>query len=208
MMRVSFLSIALLLMSGPFALAQATAGQQVTPITQQAAPKPVSGVAANDTTYVIGTEDVIAIGVWKEPDFSVTLPVRPDGKVSLPLVGDVPAAGETPAHLSEDIVTALKKYLEAPRVTVTVTSIGSRNYFVLGEVGHPGKFPLQGDMSALQALSAAGGLTQYANRKKIYILRNEGQHQTRIPFNYKAALNGDAAASNLMIKPNDTIVIP
>jgi polysaccharide export outer membrane protein len=207
MKQVSFLTIVLLLMSGPFALAQASAAQ-ATPKTQQSAPKSASGVVANDTTYIVGAEDVLSINVWKEPDFSVSVPVRPDGKISLALVGDVPAAGKTPARLSDDIATALKKYLDSPRVTVTVTAINSRSYFVLGEVNHPGKFPLQGEMNALQAVSAAGGLTQFANGKKIYILRNEGQGQGRIPFNYKAALHGDAAATGLMIKPNDTIVIP
>jgi polysaccharide export outer membrane protein len=201
MKKISFISIVLLLVSGSIALAQTSAAQQ-------AAPRSASGVAANDTTYIIGTEDMIAISVWKEPDFSVTVPVRPDGKVSLALVGDVPAAGKTPAHLSDDVATALKKYLESPRVTVTVTAINSRNYFVLGEVNHPGKFPLQGEMSALQAVSASGGLTQFANSKKIYILRNEGGRQSRIPFNYKAALRGDTTAAGLMIKSNDTIVIP
>ena len=208
MLKFCLISVALLLVSSPFASAQQTDLHPAASSTQQAAPKPVSGVAANDTIYVIGTEDVIAIGVWKEPDFSVTLPVRPDGKVSLPLVGDLTAAGKTPARLSDDIVVALKQYLESPRVTVTVTTVGSRNYFVLGEINHPGKFPLQGEMNALQAVSAAGGLTPYANRKKIYILRSEGRRQTRIPFNYNAALSGDAAASGLIIQPNDTIVIP
>lgn len=200
-MRSIFYLCVVALLATVCALAQSTDAEP-------SSPKPAAGITANDTTYTIGTEDVVAVSVWKEPDFSASLPVRPDGKISLPLLGDVVAAGKTPSQLAEAVSVALKKYLEAPRVTITVTAINSRNFFVLGEVGRPGKYPLQGEMNALQAVSAAGGPTPYANTKKIYILRTEAGRQARLPFNYKAALSGDASVPNLTIKPGDTIVVP
>jgi polysaccharide export outer membrane protein len=202
MKKLSYVSLLVsLLVFGLAAMGQTSAADE-------SAAKPAPGVVANDATYTIGADDVVAIGVWKEPDFSASLPVRPDGKISLPLLGDLAAAGKTPAQLAESVTASLKKYLESPRVTVTVTAINSRNYFVLGEVSRPGKFPLQGEMNALQAVSAAGGLTPYANTKKMYVLRTEGGRQTKLPFNYKAALSGDPSVPNLTIKPGDTIVVP
>lgn len=174
----------------------------------QAASQNAPAVAANDDSYVIGAEDVVAVSVWKEPDFSATLPVRPDGKISLPLLGDLPAAGKTPAKLAEDVTALLKKYVEAPRVTVTVTAVNSRNYFVYGEVMRPGKYSLSGGMNVLQAISTAGGLTLYANSKKIYVLRTENGRQSRLPFNYREALNGGSSIPSFELKTGDTVVVP
>src|SRR5246500_2557740 len=120
--------------------------------------------------YVIGADDTLHISVWKEPDLTETLPVRPDGKISLPLLNDVTAAGLTPSQLADSISTKLKKYLADPRVTVIVTAMNSQRIYVLGEVTHTGAMPLQPNMTVLQALASAG-FTQFANTKGIYLLR-------------------------------------
>lgn len=165
--------------------------------------------ATNDASYTIGAEDVLAINVWKEPEVSVTqAPVRPDGKISLPLINDVQAAGLTPIRLSEEITEQLKKYLSDPRVTVVVTAINSRRVFILGQVQRPGAFAMLPDMTVLQALSSAGGFSQYANTSKIYVLRSENGKQTKLPFNYKDVVRGDKTEQNIVLKPGDTVVVP
>jgi polysaccharide export outer membrane protein len=164
--------------------------------------------ATVDASYVIGAEDVINIAVWKEPDFSSTVPVRPDGKVSLALLGDVAAAGKTPGALAGDLTVLLKKYVAEPRVTVTVSAINSRRVFLLGEVNRPGPIVITPAMTVLQAIAAAGGPTAYANQKKIYVLRNDNGSQTKLPFNYKEAIKGNVPEQNVMLRPGDTIVIP
>ena len=165
--------------------------------------------ATNDASYTIGAEDVLAINVWKEPEVSVAqAPVRPDGKISLPLINDVQAAGLTPIRLSEEITEQLKKYLSDPRVTVVVTAINSRRVFILGQVQRPGAFAMLPDMTVLQALSSAGGFSQYANTSKIYVLRSENGKQTKLPFNYKDVVRGDKTEQNIVLKPGDTVVVP
>jgi polysaccharide export outer membrane protein len=157
--------------------------------------------------YVLAPEDSVQITVWKEPALSGTLPIRPDGMISLALLGDLKAAGSTPMMLSNDIAIRLKKYVNDPRVTVTVLGVHVDKIFLLGEVGHVGELPLTLGMTPLQAISAAGGLTPYANAKHIYILRKQGGQERRIPFNYKKALkNGDEQGVSLI--PGDTIVVP
>ncbi|MGA2923497.1 MAG: polysaccharide biosynthesis/export family protein [Candidatus Sulfotelmatobacter sp.] len=157
--------------------------------------------------YVIGADDTLHISVWKEPDLTATLPVRPDGKISLPLLNDVPAAGLTPMQLKDSITEKLKKYISDPRVTVVVTAMNSRRFFVTGEVGHSGPMPLLPDMTVLQALSAAG-FTQFANVKGIYLLRIENGRQVKLPFNYKEVVKGNHPEQNIMLKPGDTVVVP
>jgi polysaccharide export outer membrane protein len=164
--------------------------------------------ATDDPSYVIGPQDVLNIAVWKEPDFSSTTPVRPDGKISMPLLGDVEAAGKTPAQLEQDLTVRLKKYIDDPRVTVIVTSINSKRVYILGEVNHPGTINMSPDMTVLQALSAAGGPTAYANTKKIAILRTEQGKQTKYPFNYKEVIKGNETQQNIVLKSGDTIVVP
>lgn len=163
---------------------------------------------STDPSYTIGPEDVLNISVWKEPDFSTTVPVRPDGKVSLPLIGDVQAAGKTPEALTADVTTLLKKYVEQPRVTVMVTAINSRRVFLLGEITRPGPIVITPGMTILQAIASAGGPTVYANSKKIYVLRNEKGKQSKYPFNYKEAIKGNIGSQNILLKPGDTIVVP
>jgi polysaccharide export outer membrane protein len=171
-------------------------------------PSQVSNMAQVDPTYTIGAEDVINVAVWKEPDFSSTVPVRPDGKISIALIGDVQAAGKTPTQLADDITVLLKKYISEPRVTVMVTTMNSRRAFLLGEVNRPGPIVMTPDMTVLQAIAAAGGPTAYANSKKAYVLRTENGRQVKIPFNYKEAIKGDSPEQNVVLKPGDTIVVP
>ncbi len=175
-----------------------------TPAAVSSAPQETSSAAP--PSYVIGPEDTVHVSVWKESDLTTTLPVRPDGMISLPLLNDVQAAGLTPMELAASITTKLKKYLADPRVTVVVTAINSKRVYVTGEVLHSGSVALMPNMTVLQALASAG-FTQFANTKKIYVLRTENGKQQKFPVNYKNLLRGDAA-SNILLKPGDTIVVP
>jgi polysaccharide export outer membrane protein len=161
----------------------------------------------NAPDYVIGPDDTLHISVWKEPDLSETLPVRPDGKISMPLLDDIPAAGMTPELLKELITARLKKYLADPRVTVVVTGMNSRRIFVTGEVTHSGPLPLLPHMTVLQALAQAG-FTQFANLKGIYLLRTENGKQEKLLFNYKDVVKGNHPEQNIALKPGDTVVVP
>jgi len=158
------------------------------------------------TRYIIGPEDSLQVTVWKEPTLSGNFPVRPDGMISLVLVGDLPAAGLTPMALSNDITQRLKKYIQDPVVTVAVLGVNSQRIFMVGEVGHVGPVMLTPGMTPLQAIVTAGGLSQFANSKRIYILRMVGGKQQKIPFNYKQALRGENSGITLL--PGDTIVVP
>jgi polysaccharide export outer membrane protein len=181
--------------------AAASASQSKEPTPSK---EPVS-VAGPD--YVIGADDNLHISVWKEPELTNTLPVRPDGKISMPLLDDVQAAGLTPMQLASSLTEKLKKYLADPRVTVVVTQMNSQRVYVLGEVIHTGAMALLPDMTVLQALATAG-FTQFANTKGIYILRTANGKQQKLPFNYKQVVKGDDMAQNVSLKPGDTIVVP
>ena len=174
------------------------------PSTEPAQPK----AATEDPGYIIGPEDVLSISVWKEPELSRSVPVRPDGKISMPLLNDVQAAGLTPQQLGASIRDGLKKFISEPEVTVIVTAVNSRKVYVLGEVTRPGVFPLAPGMTVLQALAGAGTFTQFAKIKGIYLLRNENGKQVKHPFNYKAVVKGENTEQNLELKPGDTIVVP
>lgn len=151
---------------------------------------------------------MLKINIWKEPEMSGDVPVRPDGKISLTLLGDVQAAGLTPTQLTTQITDLLKKYLDDPRVTVTVGAVNSRRVFILGQVGRPGAFPLLPDMTVLQALSTAGGLSLYAAADKIYVLRIENGNQVKLAFQYKQVIKGNKPEQNIVLKSGDTIVVP
>lgn len=163
-----------------------------------------TGVAPD---YVIGSDDTLHISVWKEPDLSEQLPVRPDGKISMPLLNDVQAAGLTPLQLKDSITEKLKKYIADPRVTVVVLAMNSRRIFVTGEVAHSGPITLLPHMTVLQALAQAG-FTQFANTKAIYLLRTENGKQQKLPFNYKEVVKGNHPEENIELKPGDTLVVP
>lgn len=158
--------------------------------------------------YVIGGTDVLTISVWKEPDFSLGIVVRPDGMISMPLLGDIKAEGLTPVQLSMVLADKLRKYVNDPQVTVIVNQINSRMIHIVGEVNRAGTFPMLPNMTVLMALSGAGGFSQFANTKKIYILRNEGGEQKKFMFNYKEVIKGNRPEENILLKPGDTIVVP
>lgn len=171
--------------------------------TQGKDPMPASQA---ESTYVIGADDTLYISVWKEPDLTETLPVRADGKISMPLLNDVQAAGLTPMQLSAALTDKLKKYVSDPRVTIVVTQMNSQRVYVTGEVLHPGAMNLTPDMTVLQALSSAG-FTQFANTKGIYVLRNQHGSETKLAVNYKKLIKGEGG-QNVALKPGDTIVVP
>jgi polysaccharide biosynthesis/export protein len=173
-----------------------------TKVNAEAAAKPPESL-----DYVIGADDTLHISVWKEPDLSETLPVRPDGKISMPLLNDITAAGLTPLELRDSITDKLKKYISDPRVTVVVTAMNSRRVFVTGEVNHTGPISLLPHMTVLQALAQAG-FTQFANPKAIYLLRTQDGKQAKLPFNYKDVVKGNHPEQNIELKPGDTIVVP
>jgi len=167
-----------------------------------------SQIPQNDAEYKIGPQDILRIDVWKEPEISRTAPVRPDGRVSLPLLNDVQAAGLTPMQLSAVISEGLKKFITNPQVTVGVAEINSRRVYVTGEVNKAGAFPLLPNMTVLQALSNSGGFTQFAKLKGIYVLRVEEGKQVKHPFNYKDVVSGKTPEQNMLLQPGDVIVVP
>lgn len=170
------------------------------------APAQPQGVIEADK-YIIGADDVLQVNVWKEPNLSGTFPVRPDGMISMVLLGDVRAAGLTPMQLGSNLALGLKKYVQDPVVTVLVTQVNSQRVFLVGEVGHVGAVPITPGMTPLQAIAAGGGLTPYARKNKIYILRGPQGNQQKIPFDYKAALRGESP-KDVTLQPGDTVVVP
>ncbi len=158
--------------------------------------------------YKIGPQDVLKIDVWKEEQLTRTAPVRPDGKITLPLLNDVQASGLTPLELAGVITDGLKKFINSPQVTVSVSEINSRRIYVTGEVLRPGAFPLLPGMTVLQALSSSGGFTQFARVKNIYVLRTENGKEAKYLFNYKDAIGGKKPEQNIQLQPGDVIVVP
>jgi polysaccharide export outer membrane protein len=167
-----------------------------------------SKTVAADPNYAIGPEDVLTIDVWKEPEISRTVPVRRDGKISLPLLNDVQAAGLTPTQLSSEIAGKLLATVVNPQVTVIVAQMSSQRIYILGQVTRGGAYPLVPDMTAVQALSIAGGFTPFANLKKIYVMRSENGQDKVFPLNYKDVVSGRKPQQNIHLKAGDTIVVP
>jgi polysaccharide biosynthesis/export protein len=185
-----------------------TTNTSVAPAAAQAGDATAS-TKAHDDTFVIGNDDVLAINVWKEPDVSRSIPVRSDGKISLPLVGEVQAAGQTPAKLEQDIAAKLKNFIAEPEVTVIVQQINSQKFNILGQVNKPGSFPLLNSATVLDAIALAGGFRDFAKQKSMYILRQKPDGtQVRIPFNYKDMVKGKNPEQNIKLQPRDTIVVP
>src|SRR5271166_167182 len=163
----------------------------------------------HDDSFVIGKGDVLAINVWKQPDISRSLPVRSDGRISLPLVGEVQATGLTPLKLEADITGKLQAYLTEPEVTVIVEKINSEKFNILGRVAKPGAYPLTDPTTVLDAIALAGGCRDFAKNKAIYILRvNPDGKESRIPFNYQSVIKGKNLEQNILVLPHDTIVVP
>jgi len=165
--------------------------------------------AQADTTYIIGNDDVLAISVWKEPDLSKQIPVRSDGRISLPLVGEVQAEGRTPPQLEQEITAKLKSYITNPQVTVIVQQINSQKFNILGQVNKPGSYPLTTGTTIVDAIATAGGFRDFAKKKSIYVLRESpGTGQIRLPFNYDKFIKGKDPSQNIQLKPHDTIFVP
>ncbi len=164
---------------------------------------------AHDDSFVIGNDDVLSINVWKEPDVSRSIPVRSDGRISLPLVGEVQAAGRTPLQLEHEITDKLRTYIAEPEVTVMVQQINSEKFNILGQVTKPGSYALTRGTTVLDAIAAAGGFRDFAKQKGIYILRQSSPgHDSRIAFNYKDVIKGKHPEQNIQLEPRDTIVVP
>jgi polysaccharide export outer membrane protein len=204
-------AVAALALISSIALAQdAPAQPAASPASDKTASDKTTIAASNNQAgpeYVIGPEDVLHIAVWKEADLTATLPVRPDGKVSLPLLDDVQASGLTPKKLAESVTEKLKKYIADPRVTVVVTQINSKRIYLVGEVLRAGATPMLPNMTVLQALSSAG-LNQFANTKRIYVLRTENGKQQKLPVDYRKLVKGEQIEQNYVLQPGDTIVVP
>jgi polysaccharide biosynthesis/export protein len=215
MKSISKAAVAGLILIGSFAVAQ-NAPAQTAANNPVAAPAPgtrgsekpkAAPSSLAGAEYVIGPEDVLHVQVWKENDLTATLPVRPDGKISLPLLNDVQAAGLTPEELAEMLTVKLKKYVADPRVTVVVTQINSKRIYVTGEVNKAGAMPMLPNMTVLQALSTAG-LNQFAKTKGIYVLRTDNGKQEKLPVNYRKLVKGQDIEQNYVLQPGDTIVVP
>ena len=168
-----------------------------------------SAVPAHNDTYIIGADDVLSINVWKEQEVSRTVPVRSDGKISLPLAGEVQASGETPLQLEKILAAKLQSFISEPEVTVIVTEIKSQKFNILGLISKPGTFPLTSSLTVLDAIALAGGFRDFAKQKSIYILRkNPNGGESRLPFNYKEVIKGKNMEQNIRVQPGDTIVVP
>jgi polysaccharide export outer membrane protein len=184
-------------------------GTSAAATSSPAQPESPSKKARADDTYIIGGDDVLSINVWKEPDLTRSITVRSDGKISLPLIGDVQAAGRTPAQLEQDIAVNLRSYITDPQVTVIVQEIRSQKFNIFGQVNKPGSYPLTADTTIVDALALAGGFRDFAKKKSVYILRQNPQgEESRIFFNYQEFIKGKNVSQNIKIKPHDTIVVP
>ena len=195
----------------------ATAGlaQNALPAGSEASGSPVSVTGAHASKmpavspeYRVGETDTLQITVWKEPDFSKTVNVRPDGMISLPLIGEVKVIGMTSGEIQDVVASNLKAYLLNPLVTVEITEIKSRRVFITGEVVRPGLYPLGGPITVLQLIAQAGGFTPFAKRKSIVVLCQENGQPQKRPFNYTEVVHGKAAEQNILLTPGCTVVVP
>jgi len=188
--------------------AKLTDSKAVIPIERTNVSVPTAGSPVSEE-FVIGTGDVLAINVWKEPEVSRDVPVRSDGRISLPLVGEIRAGGRTAKQLEAEISAKLKDYVSEPEVTVIVKEIKSQKFNVLGMVMRPGSYVLTNPTTVLDAIAMAGGFRDFAKQKDIYVLRRAADgNQTRMPFNYKDVVKGHKSTQNIVLQSNDTIVVP
>jgi len=210
--RVTMLAVCLLVIGR--LVAQTAPSKPASASNAEAAPAaatvaPEGSTKPHDDTFVIGDDDVLSINVWKEPDVSRSIPVRSDGKISLPLAGEIQAAGRTPLALEREIASKLQSYISEPEVTVMVQQINSQKFNILGQVAKPGSYPLTNSATVLDAIALAGGFRDFAKKKSIYVLRqNADGGQSRILFNYKEVLKGQNPAQNIKLQPRDTVVVP
>ncbi len=164
--------------------------------------------ATSDSTYIIGPSDELNISVWNETQLTRTVPVRPDGMISLPLINDLQAAGRTPAQLRVTITEKLTEFVKDPKVTVIVTAMNSQQVYVTGNVVRAGAYHMLPGMTVLQAISSAGGFTMYAHESNIIVLRTDNGKQVRMGFNYNEVVNGKKPEQNIVLKAGDTVVVP
>jgi polysaccharide export outer membrane protein len=174
-------------------------------VAQERAATPPARASSTSSGYVIGLGDVLRVFVWKEPDLTLDVTVRSDGMITVPLLGDVQAAGRLPSQLAGSLVAELKRFIESPRVTVTVSQASSARVYVVGQMMRPGEFPLLGRMTVLKALALAGGFREFAKLESIVIVRED---QTVIPFNYKRVADAKDVSQNVLLAAGDTIVVP
>jgi polysaccharide export outer membrane protein len=168
----------------------------------------VAGAIAPPDDYLIGVEDVLVIVFWRDKDMSAEVVVRPDGKITLPLINDVVAAGLTPDQLREKVSKEAERFIEEPAATVVVKQINSRKVYITGEVGRGGPFPLTGPTTVLQLIAMAGGLKDFAHKKDIVIMRTEAGKPVSFPFDYSAVVSRKKLQQNILLKPGDTVVVP
>jgi polysaccharide export outer membrane protein len=179
------------------------------PSSQPDAVKAAAPPNTSSDEFVIGPGDVLAINVWKETEISKVIPVRSDGRISLPLIGEVQSSGLTPKQLEAEIAKRLKDYIADPSVTVVVQEVRSQKINVLGMVARPGSFPITSSLTVLDAIALAGGFRDFAKQKSIYVLRqNADGTQSRLTFNYKEVIKGVNVAQNVKLQPRDTVVVP
>jgi polysaccharide export outer membrane protein len=216
--RRTWLPVAVMVLAGlaGSAIAQPTsqqarpaAGTQAKPAPAQPAPPPQSPLPPD---YVIGTDDVLTVTFRHEKDMTSDVTVRPDGKITLPLLDDIVAGGLTPTQLRDRVTEAARRYIEDPAVTVTVKTVNSRRVYITGQVTKAGSYPLGERMTVMQLISTAGGLTDFAKRKKIIILRDPGTRPGAKPltflFNYDDVLNLRNLSTNIDLRPGDTVIVP
>jgi polysaccharide biosynthesis/export protein len=204
--------VAVLAMTTPSAAQSPAAAKTAAAASVGAAVPPAATAATTPVIvpaeYIIGADDVMKVDFWRDKEMSSEVTVRPDGKISLPLINEIQAAGLTPAQLKDRISEEARKYVEDPTVTVEVKVINSRKVFITGEVKKPGPYPLTGTTSVLQLIAIAGGLGDYAKSDQIVIYRTESGKQAAFAFNYKEVLKKRKLAQNIELKPGDTIVVP
>jgi polysaccharide export outer membrane protein len=195
------------------------AGQKAEPVQLQATVVPattnppdavsITSRKGGDDSFVIGPDDILAVNVWKEPDITRSVPVRSDGKITLPLVGELQAGGQTPGQLQKEIATKLQSFISEPEVTVMVQEIRSQRFNVLGQVAKPGSYLISNSARVLDAIAIAGGFRDFAKKKSIYVLRRDAKgQQVRLAFNYVQVLKGKNPEQNIELRPHDTVVVP
>jgi polysaccharide export outer membrane protein len=209
------LSIVLVLGAGIFIAFNSAAAQDKDTVRPHQVSKAVSGAADKalltvTPDYIIGPEDILEITVWKNADLSKQVQVRPDGRISLPLLGDISAVAKTPVQLTEEISTGLRAYMESPTISIMVKEVNSYQIYVLGEVNKPGKYPLKSKTTLLQGITVAGGFTAMAARNKIVIFRfsKDGEGLTKLKASYDDIVVRDGSSQNMELKPGDQIVVP
>jgi polysaccharide export outer membrane protein len=206
-MRVMLLAFVLSSSSALNSQASALTGKDIN--SSSLAADKLAQIPRHDAPYLVGVDDVLAVSVWHEADLSRSVSVRPDGKISLPLLGEVQASGRTVLQLQSDIRSGLANFVKDPEVVVIVSEIRSQRINVIGEVTRAGAFPLTQSTSVIDAIALAGGLREFAKRKQIYVLRVTASGQRlRLPYNYTDVLKGKKNAQEIVLQPRDTVVVP